>query len=81
MTGLYQKQLARVCLMTTCNPTWDLSTNDISAIKAVLARLDNYERALTRIAEYCDATAKHPDTEGLICARNLAAAAKSGMEM
>lgn len=46
MPETYGEQLDRIRLMSVAddNGTWDLSENDQAAIRAVLARLDYYER-------------------------------------
>lgn len=39
----YSEQLERVKLMASGDPTWDLSENDIAALKAVLARAEGWD--------------------------------------
>ena len=44
----YEECLARVQSMANGDPTWDLSDNDRYALKAVLAKLEQYDQfALT----------------------------------
>lgn len=40
MSEPYSEQLARVRLMASGSPTWDLSPNDLAALNAVLQHLD-----------------------------------------
>ena len=48
MSESFEDQLSRVGMMASGSPTWDLSPNDIAALKAVLA---NRNRQADMIAE------------------------------
>jgi hypothetical protein len=46
MAESYEDQLARVRAMATGAGTWDLSDNDLAALRAVLAEMGRREEAL-----------------------------------
>ena len=52
MSESLPEQIARVHQMAKGDPTWDLSENDLAALRTVLAERDAYGEALQEIATW-----------------------------
>lgn len=65
MSEEYDDQLSRVRLMSQGDPTWDLSPNDVAALKAVLSRASMLPDAVMLIRRLCRRVDRLGDTSDL----------------
>lgn len=61
MAETWNEQLSRVRLMADDCDTWDLSDNDIAALRAVLERLDALEAELAEARKWYPISEAHED--------------------
>jgi len=52
-------KLSRVRQMSTGDPTWDLSKNDLQALRYVVASVDSLRAACDKLVEYGREACKH----------------------
>jgi hypothetical protein len=70
MSEPFSEQVLRVRLMTTTPDAWDLSPNDIAALKAVLARCGQLESVASVARGFC-LCSETCDPAQCACASNM----------
>ena len=75
----FTEQLSRVRQMTRDNGTWDLSTNDIAALRAVLQSHAELYEALTALLELGRKDTSNPKYDGYYATAAAAIAKAEGL--